>query len=53
MADEPENPALAVLQRLEAKLDGLTRDVHHMRGEIAHVERRLARLETEYWTTYF
>lgn len=48
MADEPENPALAVLQRLEAKLDGLTRDVHHMRGEIARVEKRLARLETEY-----
>lgn len=48
MADEPENPALVVLKRLEAKLDGLATDLRHMRREIAHVAERLDRLESEY-----
>jgi len=48
MADETKNPALVLLARLEAKVDGLAEELHRVRGAIAHVEDRLTRLETAY-----
>jgi hypothetical protein len=48
MADEPENPALVMLLRLEARVDGLAQELHRVKGRLAYVESRLARLETEY-----
>ena len=58
MADEPENPAsenpasenpaLAMLLRLEARVDGLADELQRVKGRLAYVESRLARIETEY-----
>jgi hypothetical protein len=48
MADEPENPALVMLLRLEARVDGLAKELGHVKGRLAYVESRLARLESEY-----
>lgn len=47
MADEPEDPALVALRRIEAKIDVLAQELHRMRDTIAHVELRLTRLESE------
>ncbi len=47
MADEPENAALAMLLRLEARVESLAAELLRVKGRLAHVESRLARLETE------
>lgn len=44
---ESERPALVMLRHLEARLDGLTEELMRVKGRLAHVESRLARLETE------
>ncbi len=46
MADEPEDPALAMLLRLEARLDGLSEELQRVKGRLAYVESQLSRLET-------
>jgi hypothetical protein len=58
MADEPEKPAstnpasenraLAMLLRLEARVEGLADELQRVKGRLAYVESRLARIETEY-----
>lgn len=45
IADEPENPALMMLLRLEARLDGLTEELQRVKGRLAYVESQLLRLE--------
>lgn len=47
MAEESEHPALAMLRQLEARLDGLAEELTRVKGRLAYVESRLARLETE------
>jgi hypothetical protein len=44
---EPEHPALVMLRQLEARLDGLAEELTRVKGRLAYVESRLARLETE------
>jgi hypothetical protein len=46
-AVEPEHPALVMLRQLEARLDGLADELMRVKGRLAYVESRLARLETE------
>ncbi|MBO0751077.1 MAG: hypothetical protein J2P53_03135 [Bradyrhizobiaceae bacterium] len=48
MAEKSENPALVMLLRLEARVDGLAQELHRVKGRLAYVESRLAQLETEY-----
>ncbi len=43
-----ENPALAMLLRLEARVEGLADELQRVKGRLAYVESRLARIETEY-----
>ena len=43
-----ENPALAMLLRLEARVEGLADELQRVKGRLAYVEARLARIETEY-----
>src|SRR3974377_2342616 len=45
MADEPENPALAMLLKLESRLDGLSEELTAVKGRLAYVEGRLATVE--------
>jgi hypothetical protein len=45
MADEPENPALAMLLQLECRLDGLSDELLAVKGRLAYVEGRLATVE--------
>jgi hypothetical protein len=45
MADEPENPALAMLLKLESRLDGLSEELTAVKGRLAYVEGRLAGVE--------
>ena len=45
MADEPENPALAMLLKLESRLDGLSEELAAVKGRLAYVEGRLASVE--------
>jgi hypothetical protein len=45
MADEPENPALAMLLKLESRLDGLSEELTAVKGQLAYVEGRLAGVE--------
>ena len=47
MADEPENRAMAMLLRLEARLESLAEEFLRVKGRLAFVESRLARLEAE------
>jgi hypothetical protein len=47
MADEPENHAMAMLLRLEARLESLAEELLRVKGRLAFVESRLARLEAE------
>jgi hypothetical protein len=44
---EPEHPALVMLRQLEARLDGLAEELMRVKGRLAYVESRLAKLETE------
>jgi hypothetical protein len=44
---EPENPALAMLLRLEARVNGLAEELMRVKGRLAYVEARLATLEAE------
>jgi hypothetical protein len=44
---EPEHPALMMLRQLEARLDGLAEELIRVKGRLAYVESRLAKLETE------
>jgi hypothetical protein len=44
---EPENPALAMLLRLEARVEGLARELVRVKGRLTYVEARLADLEAE------
>jgi septal ring factor EnvC (AmiA/AmiB activator) len=44
---ESEHPALVMLRQLEARLDGLAEELMRVKGRLAYVESRLARLETE------
>jgi hypothetical protein len=46
MADEPENPALEMLLKLEARLDGLSEELTAVKGRLAYVEGRLASVES-------
>jgi hypothetical protein len=45
MADEPENPALAMLLQLESRLDCLSDELMAVKGRLAYVEGRLATVE--------
>jgi hypothetical protein len=45
MADEPENPALVMLLKLESRLDGLSEELTAVKGRLAYVEGRLASVE--------
>jgi hypothetical protein len=45
MADEPENPKLAMLLKLESRLDGLSEELTAVKGRLAYVEGRLASVE--------
>jgi hypothetical protein len=53
MAEEPEHPAesehpaLVMLRQLETRLDDLAEELMRVKGRLAYVESRLARLETE------
>jgi hypothetical protein len=44
---KPENPALAMLLRLEARVEGLAEELMRVKGRLAYVEARLATLEAE------
>ena len=45
MADESENPALAMLLKLESRLDGLSDELMAVKSRLAYVEGRLATVE--------
>jgi hypothetical protein len=42
-----EHPALAMLRQLEARVDGLAEELVRVKGRLAYVESRLAKLETQ------
>jgi hypothetical protein len=44
---ESEHPALVMLRQLEARLDGLAEELMRVKGRLAYVEARLAKIETE------
>jgi hypothetical protein len=53
MAEEPEHPAesehpaLVMLRQLEMRLDVLVEELARVKGRLAYVESRLAKLETD------
>jgi hypothetical protein len=46
-ATDQEHPALLMLRQLEARLDGLAEELIRVKGRLAYVEGRLAKLEAE------
>jgi hypothetical protein len=47
MADEPDNPTLVYLRRIDAKADSLAADLREVRDRLTAVEIGLARIRRD------